>query len=670
MNYDYADLSGWTTTNVRLMWGMFARATDGNIPIGSWDVSSVTNMMEMFYEVPNFNTDLSAWDVSNVINMASIFQLAANFNNGESGNTRSNPLNWTTTKVTNMSGMFNQTSFNQELGSNFTTNNVTSMETMFKNCNMTGDQYMNTWNTSKVTTMKQMFENASAFNSDISDWDTSNVTNMMDMFNGALIFNQNISGWTTSNVNTTERMFKSAQAFLVDIRNLFQNVVDNNRKQMFEGATAFNNFFYDTGYPGYDPNDTQNQWRWTPRTSFWSSTTTGQLALTFNHTSGFDVNLPILGGVTATILWGDGDSSTGVNPNSITHTYASGGTYTIIIQRTSGAATTFGGGSGITSWTGAEYLTQISTFNNTTWNLGGSVSSFNRLGYNATKLTSVPTGIPTSIRNLSDMFNGAIAFNANISWNTRYVTDMSNMFNGAIAFNANISWDTRNVTNMSNMFNGAVAFNASNISNWNTNSVTDMSNMFNGATAFDQTINSWDVRNVTNMSDMFNGATGFNSNVGGWLPIAVTNMSNMFNGATLFNQDITHWNTGVGRVTYTDMFINSGLSSNTPSDTYFNNFLKLSFTGVASIALPISSTGSLNVYIYWGDGSNQINYTSGTISTTYASSGNYDVTIWGDATTFGSGSTAWTGSDKLASVSAVDPTTWHLTGLVSVFRNV
>jgi surface protein len=52
------------------------------------------------------------------------------------------------------------------------------------------------------------------------------------------------------------------------------------------------------------------------------------------------------------------------------------------------------------------------------------------------------------------MFQGATAFNnggsADIgNWNTSAVTTMSNMFNGAAAFNQNIgAWDTSSVTNM------------------------------------------------------------------------------------------------------------------------------------------------------------------------------------------------------------------------------
>ena len=61
-----------------------------------------------------------------------------------------------------------------------------------------------------------------------------------------------------------------------------------------------------------------------------------------------------------------------------------------------------------------------------------------------------------------------------------------------------------NVTNMSYMFNGAGAFN-SDISSWDVSNVTNMNNMFRNAEAFNQDLSSWDVSNVTNMRSMFYG---------------------------------------------------------------------------------------------------------------------------------------------------------------------
>ena len=136
---------------------------------------------------------------------------------------------------------------------------------------------------------------------------------------------------------------------------------------------------------------------------------------------------------------------------------------------------------------------------------------------------------------------------------------MSNMFNGAINFNQDISrWNTGNVTNMSGIFNSAINFNQ-NISNWNVTKVTDMSNMFNGAINFNQNISRWNTGNVTNMSNMFNSATNFNQDISEWETGKVTDMSGMFNLATNFNQNIGSWNFDSLELA-DNMFLDSDLS--------------------------------------------------------------------------------------------------------------
>ena len=88
---------------------------------------------------------------------------------------------------------------------------------------------------------------------------------------------------------------------------------------------------------------------------------------------------------------------------------------------------------------------------------------------------------------------------------------MSSVFNGATAFNGNIStWDVSGVTNMNHMFRGAKNFNRD-ISSWNVSSLKFMGNMFNGAIAFNQNLSSWNVSGVTYMGDSFLGVTDFSA---------------------------------------------------------------------------------------------------------------------------------------------------------------
>jgi hypothetical protein len=76
--------------------------------ISGWDTSRVTDMSKLFNGAYAFNDDIGGWNVSGVTDMGSMFDSAENFNQ---------PLNnWVVSKVTNMDSMFNQaTSFNQNI---------------------------------------------------------------------------------------------------------------------------------------------------------------------------------------------------------------------------------------------------------------------------------------------------------------------------------------------------------------------------------------------------------------------------------------------------------------------------------------------------------------------------------------------------------------------------
>ena len=118
-----------------------------------WDVSNVTDMSGMFSE-SSFNQDISSWDVSNVTDMSSMFSDSP-FNQDISS--------WNVSNVTDMGAMFSCSPFNQDISS---------------------------WDVSKVTDMRWMFSD-SDFNQDISSWDVSNVTNMSGMFRDSKIESYN-----------------------------------------------------------------------------------------------------------------------------------------------------------------------------------------------------------------------------------------------------------------------------------------------------------------------------------------------------------------------------------------------------------------------------------------------------------------------------------------------
>jgi surface protein len=217
--------------------------------------------------------------------------------------------------------------------------------------------------------------------------------------------------------------------------------------------------------------------------------------------AGQSIALPLRGNVDVFIDWGDGSSAiTVVNVNqtdNITHTYASAGTYQVSIL---GRASQFGAGADIYPY--ADKLIRVLGFGN----LG--LTSLSGAFRNAVNLLQVPTFLPATVTNLSHAFQGATAFDQDISgWNTAAVTNMSSLFQGAVAFNQPIDgWNVSAVTNFDSMFEGATLFNQP-IGGWNVSSATTMRAMLRNLPNFNQDISDWNVDSVTDMSNMLEGST-------------------------------------------------------------------------------------------------------------------------------------------------------------------
>ncbi len=246
-----------------------------------------------------------------------------------------------------------------------------------------------------------------------------------------------------------------------------------------------------------------------------------------------------------TVNWGDSPTETThtgtgaeikastTSPSS--HTYATAGTYTVIITRdfpriyfdNSGDRTKI---LTVEQWGSIAWTSMNGAFN-------GAIDL---------EVPAVDAPNLTGVSSMASMFKGANIFNQDINhWDTSSIKNMSSMFNGAATFNQDIGdWNTAMVTDMSNMFDLAAGFNQD-IGDWNTAKVTDMSNMFSEASFFNQDIRNWNTAMVENMSFMFRGAANFNQDIStngnSWNTARVINMSNMFDSAPVFNQDISNW---------------------------------------------------------------------------------------------------------------------------------
>jgi len=164
---------------------------------GNWkevenaNVSEVTDMSSLFYQVKGIkDLDLSKWDTSKVTDMSYMF----NYSN------LNKPLHFDTSNVENMKYMFADSKYNQPL--NFDTSKVKNMYGMFGNSIY--NQPLN-FNTSNVKDMGFMFYN-SKYNQPLN-FDTSNVTDMCFIFSESL-FNQDISDWIIQDTEDNQDVIK------------------------------------------------------------------------------------------------------------------------------------------------------------------------------------------------------------------------------------------------------------------------------------------------------------------------------------------------------------------------------------------------------------------------------------------------------------------------------
>ena len=88
------------------------------------------------------------------------------------------------------------------------TSKITDMSDLFNGMNKFNGDISN-WNVSNVTDMEFMFEGCESFNKPLNNWNVSNVTKMPYMFYGCKSFNYDISNWDVSNVNYNYKIFEN-----------------------------------------------------------------------------------------------------------------------------------------------------------------------------------------------------------------------------------------------------------------------------------------------------------------------------------------------------------------------------------------------------------------------------------------------------------------------------
>ena len=161
--------------------------------------TKVTDMSYLFYESTLKDPQISHWDVSNVRTMSWMFGLAPIINPDLS--------HWDTRSVVDFSDMFNGAQKFQADISKWNTSLGERFNGMFFDTEFNG--YLNDWDVSSAKIMSGMFDEAKLFNQPLDKWNTSNVEDMGGMFAEAIIFDQDISMWDVRKVKIMTNMFRN-----------------------------------------------------------------------------------------------------------------------------------------------------------------------------------------------------------------------------------------------------------------------------------------------------------------------------------------------------------------------------------------------------------------------------------------------------------------------------
>ena len=239
------DVSNVTSFGPGFNRGMFTGCAAFNQPLNNWDVSSCRKFSQMFMNCSSFNQDLSSWTfhTSLSVTAGSMFLGASSFNNGGQDGIK----DWNTNMFESFNNMFNSaTSFNQPL-TNWNTSNVVNngFQSMFRSA-ILFNQDLSHFDVSGGTDFREMFRSAHAFNnggqSGINNWSikTSGTVNMGKMFNSALAFNQPIGNWDVSAVNQLTGFLASASSFNQNLTNFIStissSIINPGFYQLFYGA--------------------------------------------------------------------------------------------------------------------------------------------------------------------------------------------------------------------------------------------------------------------------------------------------------------------------------------------------------------------------------------------------------------------------------------------------
>ena len=265
--------------------------------------------------------------------------------------------------------------------------------------------------------------------------------------------------------------------------------------------------------------------------------------------------LPLLSGGTysGTSDWGD-TSTSSLSYANRSHTYASGGTYTITIS-----------GDTLQGWQFANSGDKLKITDISNWGLFEftEIRTFQGCSNMDVTATDAPTISTTSF--LSNFYNTGVTTPDWSAWDMTGVTTFELCFALSSSFNGNIAnWVTASTTNIKQMLQGCTSFNKD-LSTWVTSALTNVEQAFENCDSFDSSVanwvlngtwfrpfnncdvftgigvDTWDTSGLTSGQNLFVNCVLFNGNTSGWDTSALLTATNMFYNCDSYDQDMSSW---------------------------------------------------------------------------------------------------------------------------------
>ena len=447
------DWSAWDMTGVTTYELCFAYSSNFNGNIGNWVTAATANIKQMLQNCTSFNQDLSGWDTSGVTNAEAVLASATSFD--------SSVANW----------VLNGTWFRPFNGA-----------TAFTGIGV------DTWDVSGMTSGQNLFVNCTSFNGDTSGWDTSALLTATNMFYNCDSYDQDMSSWDINQVTAFSGFMQNATGLSTANYDALLIAWDAQGAMSYSGTVNFGTSQYSC----------RGEAARTSLIAKWGGITDGGLNTSINcdFVSTWDttqagsasdtVVLPLLSGGTysGTIDWGDSSTSS-LSYGNRSHTYASGGTYTITISGT------------IEGWqfnnTGDKAkITDVSNFGDLTIT---TINAFLGCTNMTISATDAPIIATTNLTNFMANCSSVTTFEGVALMNTGSVTSFLNAFAGMTNFNQNMNGlDISSATSVSKMLKANPNFNNDGTSlDWsNTNNLNMREFMentpYNGTIDFGQTV--------------------------------------------------------------------------------------------------------------------------------------------------------------------------------------